>query len=58
MKDAETVAKVVNGCKEKGLLSYWFLSNPDSFRIAPPLTVSAEEIQTGCSIITEVFDGL
>ncbi|CAG5078843.1 aspartate aminotransferase family protein [Parvicella tangerina] len=58
MKDAHTVAKVVNGCKEKGLLSYWFLSNPDSFRIAPPLTISVEEIQTGCGIIQEVFSEL
>lgn len=58
MEDAETVAKVVNGCKEKGLLSYWFLSNPDSFRIAPPLTTSDEEIELGCSIIKEVFDAL
>ncbi|MCB9189857.1 MAG: aspartate aminotransferase family protein [Flavobacteriales bacterium] len=58
MKNAETVAKVVNGCKEKGLLSYWFLSNPDSFRIAPPLTVSNEEINEGCQIIRSVFDNL
>jgi acetylornithine/succinyldiaminopimelate/putrescine aminotransferase len=58
MEDAETVAKVVNGCKEKGLLSYWFLSNPDSFRIAPPLTTTQAEIEKGCKIITEVFDTL
>lgn len=55
MEDAETVAKIVNGCKEKGLLSYWFLSNPDSFRIAPPLTISESEILNGCEIIKSVF---
>lgn len=58
MKDADTVAKVVLGCKEKGLLSYWFLSNPDSFRIAPPLIISQEEIEKGCSIIVSVFNAL
>lgn len=58
MKDAETVSKVVNGCKDKGLLSYWFLSNPDSFRIAPPLTVTNEELEEGCKIIQEVFSSL
>lgn len=58
MKDADAVARVVNGCKERGLLSYWFLSNPDSFRIAPPLIISDEEITRGCSIIQEVFSNL
>lgn len=58
MKDAETVNKVVTGCKEKGLLSYWFLSNPDSFRIAPPLTITEQEIEDGCNIIQEVFSSL
>lgn len=58
MTDAETVAKVVTGCKEKGVLSYWFLSNPDSFRIAPPLTLSWEELEKGCKLIKEVLDSL
>ncbi len=58
MENAEIVAKVVNGCKEKGLLSYWFLSNPDSFRIAPPLTITDVEIKKGCALIQEVFDSL
>lgn len=58
MEDADTVAKVVNGCKEQGLLSYWFLSNPDSFRIAPPLVITDDEIELGCSIIKNVFDNL
>lgn len=58
MENAAIVADVVNKCKKKGLLSYWFLSNPDSFRIAPPLIISMEELEKGASIIRSVFDSL
>ena len=44
MESAEIVQKVVEGCKEKGVLSFWFLSCPESFRIAPPLTINNQEI--------------
>ena len=58
MESKEVVAKVVQSCKEKGLLSFWFLSCPNSFRIAPPLIISEEEIIHSCEIINEVFDSL
>jgi acetylornithine/succinyldiaminopimelate/putrescine aminotransferase len=51
MEDADIVSNVVLKCKEKGLLSFWFLSNPNSFRIAPPLIVTEEEIKKACEII-------
>ena len=56
MKDAEIVANLVLKCKEKGLLSFWFLSNPDSFRIAPPLIITEEEIREATNIIRLVMD--
>lgn len=56
MENAETVQKVVEGCKERGVLSFWFLSCPESFRIAPPLTISEEEIKVSAKIIYEVID--
>lgn len=55
MENAEIVSKVVLRCKESGLLSFWFLSNPNSFRIAPPLIVSESEIKKACSIILEAI---
>ena len=58
MESKEVVAKVVQRCKKKGLLSFWFLSCPNSFRIAPPLIISEEEIIHSCEIINEVFDSL
>jgi acetylornithine/N-succinyldiaminopimelate aminotransferase len=56
MSDADKVQRVVNGCKEAGLLSFWFLSCPESFRIAPPLIVTDDEIRTAVSIINQVIE--
>ena len=58
MESPEMVQKVVEGCKEKGVLSFWFLSCPESFRIAPPLTISNIEIIDSCKIILEVMDSI
>jgi len=56
MKNAATVQKVVEGCKENGVLSFWFLSCTESFRIAPPLNISYPEIEESCGIIQKVLD--
>ena len=56
MENSEVVQKVVEGCKEKGVLSFWFLSCPESFRIAPPLIINEEEIRRSCKIIIEVMN--
>lgn len=58
MENSEVVQKVVEGCKKEGLLSFWFLSCPESFRIAPPLIINESEIKKSCSIIIDVMDGL
>jgi acetylornithine/succinyldiaminopimelate/putrescine aminotransferase len=56
MDNAEIVQKVVLGCKERGVLSFWFLSCPESFRIAPPLIISSKEIKRSSQLILEVMD--
>ena len=58
MENSEVVQKVVEGCKKEGLLSFWFLSCPESFRIAPPLIINESEIKKSCSIIIDIMDGL
>ena len=55
MENAEVVQKVVEGCKEGGVLTFWFLSNPQSFRIAPPLIINEEEIRSCCNTILSVM---
>lgn len=56
LESQEITQKVVEGCLEKGAITFWFLSHPASFRLAPPLTISFEEIKEACDIITSVFD--
>lgn len=56
LRDAQQVQRVVQRCLERGLIAFWFLSCPASFRIAPPLTISDEEIEKGMQIILEALD--
>lgn len=43
--------KIIDQCIDNGLLTDWFLFNSQSMRIAPPLIISKEQIETACSII-------
>jgi acetylornithine/N-succinyldiaminopimelate aminotransferase len=45
--------KIIDKCIEKGCITDWFLFNSHSMRIAPPLTISLEEIRSSCRIIME-----
>jgi len=51
MISAERVEKVVSRCMEKGLLTFWFLSHPHSFRLSPPLTITDDELNLAADII-------
>lgn len=55
-ESAELVAQIVNKCLENGLITFWFLSCPESFRLAPPLTISVQEIEKGCKIIKNAIE--
>jgi acetylornithine/succinyldiaminopimelate/putrescine aminotransferase len=52
---AERVSEIVLRGKEIGVITYWFLSHPYSFRIAPPLTITEEEIKESCSAILQAI---
>ena len=58
LENEDVVQQVVQGCKEKGVLTFWFLSNPQSFRIAPPLTITENEIKLACEVIIQVMDAI
>lgn len=53
---AEKVSAIVNYAKEKGVICYWFLSHPYSFRIAPPLTITENQIKESCEVILNAID--
>ncbi|MDB4323777.1 aspartate aminotransferase family protein [Crocinitomicaceae bacterium] len=52
----ERVEKVVSKCLEKGLIAFWFLSHPDSFRLSPPLNISETQVLDACRIIKEAIE--
>jgi acetylornithine/succinyldiaminopimelate/putrescine aminotransferase len=53
---AERVNNIVNYAKDHGVICYWFLSHPYSFRIAPPLTITEEQIRESCGVILNAID--
>lgn len=53
---AERVNRIVEYAKQKGVICYWFLSHPYSFRIAPPLTITEEQIRESCEVILEAIE--
>ncbi len=54
--DANLVRRVVLDCIAHGVLGFWFLSCPTAFRIAPPLSISTEEVHHACSAIRNALD--
>ncbi|WP_106526870.1 aspartate aminotransferase family protein [Chitinophaga niastensis] len=50
--------KAIDYCIDKGVLTDWFLFAPECMRIAPPLTITPEEIKWACSVICEGLDKL
>ncbi|HRG37524.1 MAG TPA: aspartate aminotransferase family protein [Bacteroidia bacterium] len=45
--------KIIDKCIEAGVITDWFLFNSHSMRIAPPLTITEEEIKVACEIIVK-----
>lgn len=56
LDNAVLVRKVIHLAIEKGLITDWFLFNDRSLRIAPPLTITFEEIDEACSILMECLN--
>ncbi len=55
MESFERVEKVVKRCLELGLISFWFLSHPYSFRLSPPLNITEDEMQKAGDIILQAI---
>lgn len=53
LSDNTAVLTALKNCMGKGLFSDWFLFADNCIRIAPPLTITKEEIAWGCGIIIE-----
>lgn len=47
---------IIDRCIANGVITDWFLFNSHSMRIAPPLTITDDEIKTACSIILKCIE--
>ena len=52
-QEVENISKL---CMENGLIIDWFLHNETSLRIAPPLTITEQEIKNACKVILIALD--
>lgn len=58
VESSELATKVVHKCLENGLILFFLLFEPKALRISPPLSISDEEITTGCEIILSSINEL
>ena len=56
LKNPEIANFLVLEAQKKGLILFWLLFEPNAVRITPPLTISDQEIEIGCSLIIKVLD--
>ena len=47
---------IIDKCIENGIITDWFLFCDNSMRIAPPLTITEDEIITACEVILAAID--
>jgi len=50
------VQQIVEAALKEGVICFWFLSCPESFRIAPPLTITESEIRQACDVILKAIE--
>ena len=48
--------KVIDRCIQKGVITDWFLFADNCLRIAPPLTITAQQIADACVVICQSID--
>ncbi len=58
LESAEMTERVVLNSIQSGVLIYWFLSTKNCFRIAPPLTITSDQISSSCNAILTVIDNI
>jgi acetylornithine/succinyldiaminopimelate/putrescine aminotransferase len=52
----ERVQRIVDEALRDGVVCFWFLSHPNSFRLAPPLTITNDEIDMACDVILKAIE--
>ena len=58
LKDESAAHDILYRLLEEGVLTDWFLFQPTSFRIAPPLCISFDEVKLSIDLIIKALDKL
>lgn len=58
VESPEILHAVIARCLEAGMILDWFLFNEKSLRLAPPLTITTEELEVACDQILEILGNL
>jgi acetylornithine/N-succinyldiaminopimelate aminotransferase len=58
LEDPGKRKRLTRECLERGLIIDWFLFNPATFRIAPPLTITNDEIEIACNKMEAAFSNI
>ncbi len=53
----DVLKPIIDRAINLGVITDWFLFCDDSMRIAPPLTITPEQIQEACALILQAIDG-
>ena len=53
LRDSDQLFPAIDRCIENGIVTDWFLFCDSAMRIAPPLTITEDEIAAACRIINE-----
>lgn len=57
-RDFSELKAIIDAALRRGLLTDWFLFCDNALRIAPPLTITLEELDWACQVLLEAIDGL
>jgi len=55
-ESAEIVEKIVDECLKRGIITFYFLSCPESFRLAPPINISEIDLRNAIQILNESIE--
>jgi acetylornithine/succinyldiaminopimelate/putrescine aminotransferase len=56
LSNFEEVQTVIQHCVKAGVITDWFLFNDRSLRIAPPLTITEQEITWACEVLIQALN--
>lgn len=55
-ENARMVEDIVKECLNEGIITFWFLSTANSFRLAPPLIITRDQIKEAAEKINKAID--